>query len=469
MRYEKGISSMLNSLKVVLFVGAVFIPNSSWAQESTLAWGERLHFFRWLENYDDFEAKKDDMFAAFKHIELIDHSAAYLTIGGDYRGRYEHYSNQLFGLALDNSSSSRLQRFMLHADLQLESSRLFVQLAKYTEEGLTYGPRPLDESELDIQQAFYENNTAWGKIKVGRQEFILGGGKKTGVREGPNQRRSFDGINFTVKGDSKSAFDIFYMQEVQAKKESFKDSSSSDIKFYGVHAKALIAWDNDVSMDLFYYGYNHDHKAYEQGVGKEERYSIGTRLYKKRGNIQFDYELTYQNGDFEQYDISAWGFASETSFLVENIDWINNLGIRINYASGGNNSQDGKLGTYNALFPNAAYVSESALFAPSNIKDIQPFVNLKLTPNLAVFVGLDFLWRASKGDGLYINPGFPLLTSETSNDSFYGTQINVIVTWQLTHFFSIQGSYTNTNVGGFIKDSGGKDSQFYMNSVAFKF
>lgn len=460
---------MLNSLKLVLIIAVVLLSNSAWAQDSALDWGERLHFFRWLENYNNFEPKQEDSFAAFKHLKLTDNSTSYLTFGGDYRGRFEHYSNQLFGIISEDASNSRLQRFMVHADLQLQSSRLFVQLAKYTEEGLTHGSRPLDESELDIQQAFYESNADWGKFKVGRQEFILGGGKKTGVREGPNQRRAFDGINFTVKGDSKSAFNIFYMQEVQAKKDSFKDASSSARRFYGVHAKALLAWQNEVSMDLFYYGYSHDRKVYEQGVGKEERYSIGSRFYKKRGSIQFDYELTYQFGDFEQYNISAWGVASETSLLIESLDWVNKVGVRINYASGDNDSQDGELGTYNALFPNAAYVSEAALFAPSNVKDIQPFVNLQLAPNLTVFAGLDFLWRASKGDGLYVNPGFPLLTSQTSSDSFYGTQFNVIATWQITHFLSIQSFYTHTNVGDFIEEGEGQDSEFFMTSIAFKF
>ncbi|MCL1057500.1 alginate export family protein [Shewanella gelidimarina] len=460
---------MLNSLKIVSLISAFFISNLAWAEETSADWGERLRFFRWLENYDDFKANQGETFATLKRIALTDSRAAYLTIGGDYRARYEHYSNQMFALVSDDSSNSRLQRFMLHADLHLESSRLFVQLAQYTEDGLTHGPRPLDESALDIQQAFYETKTDWGKIKLGRQEFILGSGKKTGVREGPNQRRAFDGINVTIKGASKSTFDIFYMQEVQAQKESFKDSSSSDRRLYGVHANAFVTWDNDVSMDLFYYGYNHDRKVYEQGIGKEQRHSIGTRFYKKIGPIQFDYELTYQFGDFEQYDISAWGFASETSLLIENLDWLNEIGVRINYASGDSNSQDGELGTYNALFPNAAYVSESALFAPGNIKDIQPFANLQIAPNLTVFLGADFLWRASKDDALYVNPGVPILTSETSHHSFYGTQFNLTATWQITHFLSLQSFYTHTDVGDFIEESKGQDSEFFMTSFAVKF
>jgi len=259
------------------------------------------------------------------------------------------------------------------------------------------------------------------------------------------------------------------MQEVQPLKDSFDDSSSRGPKFYGVHANKVWAWENGLAIDLFYYGYEHEQLVYEQDIGKEKRRSLGIRFSKRQGDIQFDYELTYQFGDFAQDDISAWGVATETSVLTTKLDWLNKWGVRMNIASGDNDAQDGELGTYNALFPNAAYVSESAIFAPSNIKDIQPFVILQPTQNLTVFAGIDFLWRASKGDSLYVYPGFPLLTSDVSEETFYGTQFNIIATLKLNDFVNVQGFYTGTNVGSFIKNSGGKNSKFFMVSLGFKF
>lgn len=460
---------MLSSLKIVLFIIAVFISNSALGEETISDWGESLKFFRWMESYQDFTPIKKEPLSAIKRLKVSSERDYYLTVGGDYRGRYEHYSSQAFGLISNESSNSRLQRFLIHADLQLDSSRIFVQLSKFTEDGLINGPRPLDESNVDIQQAFYEQKKSWGKFKVGRQEFLLGGGKKTGVREGPNQRRAFDGATFIINTRDNSAVNLFYMQEVQPKKGAFEDKSTSARKFYGIHANEITRWNDSISLDLFYYGYDHDRKVYEQGIGKEKRHNIGTRLYKKRGNVQFDYELTYQFGDFEQDDISAWGIATETKYIIEQPSMIKDIGVRINYASGDSNAKDNKLGTYNALYPNAAYVSESAIFAPGNIKDIQPFVNLQFTNKLSVFAGLDFLWRTSKGDGLYINPGFPVASANSSDDSFYGTQFNMIATWQLTKFISLQGFYTHTNVGSFIQSNGGKDAQYAMTSIAFKF
>jgi hypothetical protein len=451
----------------------VFLSGSALAEETISDWGERLKFFRWMESYQDFTPIKEEPLSAIKRLKVSSESDYFLTVGGDYRGRYEHYSSQAFGLLSNESSNSRLQRFLIHGDLQLDSSRFFVQLSKFTEDGLINGPRPLDESDVDIQQAFYEKKTSWGwlqgKVKVGRQEFILGGGKKTGVREGPNQRRAFDGATFIINTEDTSSVNLFYMQEVQPNKGAFEDKSASARKFYGIHASEITRLNDSISLDLFYYGYDHESKVYEQGIGKEKRHSLGTRLYKKRGNVQFDYELTYQFGDFEQDNISAWGLATETKYVIEQPSVIKDIGVRINYASGDSNAEDSKLGTYNALYPNAAYVSESALFAPGNIKDIQPFVNLQFTNQLSVFAGLDFLWRASKGDGLYINPGFPVARADSSNASFYGTQFNVIATWQLTRFISLQGFFTHTNVGSFIKNNGGKDAQYAMTSIAFRF
>lgn len=460
---------MLNLSKIILITALIVISSLARAEDKPLEWGERLHFFRWLENYDNFVPDEEEGFASIKRITLTENNKPYLTIGGDYRYRFEHYSNQFFGILSTDSSNSRLQRVLLHGDLQLESSRVFVQLSQYSEEGLINGPRPLDESSADIHQAFFEQQTTWGNIRVGRQEFVLGGGKKTGVREGPNQRRAFDGIKLSLNGQAKYSTNLFYLQEVLPNKSSFEDSSSSGPKFYGIYANKLIDWSNHVSLDLFYYGYEHEQREYQQGIGREKRHSIGTRLYRNQGNIHFDYELTYQFGDFERSDIAAWGLATETLFTVDTSRWIKNWGVRLNYASGDNNSQDAKLGTYNALFPNAAYVSESALFSPGNIKDIQPFVLFSPANNITIFTGLDFLWRASKGDALYVNPGFPLLVSNSSNESYYGSQFNVIATWKLTDFFTLQSFYTKTNTGKFIEDNGGLDSEFFMLSAALRF
>lgn len=443
----------------------IIVSNIALADDNSLEWGERLQFFRWLEDYDNFEPKKKDYFSPIKHITLVDLRKPYLTIGGDYRNRYEYYSNQFFGLISTDSSNSQLQRFLLHGDLQFKSSRVFVQLSQHVEQGLKNGPRPLDESEVDIHQAFFDQRLDWGMLRIGRQEFSLAGGKKTGVREGPNQRRSFDGVSMTILTKAEKAINIFYLQEVQPSEKAFRDSSNHGPQFYGIYGNKILKNDKNIAMDLFYYGFEQEQRKYEQGIGQEKRHSIGVRFYKNRGDLHFDYEMTYQFGEFEQYDISAWGIATETSVQVDNINWIANWGVRLNYASGDDDSQDTKLGTYNSLFPSATYVS----FAPGNMKDIQPFVVFQPSKNITLFTGIDFLWRVSKGDGLYVNTGFPLVTSNASTAMFYGTEINLVSTWKLNDFFTIQSNYTKTNVGKFIKDSNGINSDFFMLSVALHF
>lgn len=83
-----------------------------WAKDVAAAdYGERLRFFRWSEDYRTLTDHQAG-FGAMKRIPLSDRAFPYLTLGGDYRFRFEHHSNQSFGLRGDFETDSALHRFM---------------------------------------------------------------------------------------------------------------------------------------------------------------------------------------------------------------------------------------------------------------------------------------------------------------------------------------------------------------------
>ncbi len=425
-------------------------------------YGERLRFYRWAEDYRTWSGDEPGL-GRYKHIALSDAPYPFLTIGGDYRARHEYYSNQNFGLSGDFSTNSTLHRFMLHGDLQFESARTFVQLAQYEEHGQRGGPGLLDESEIDLQQAFVDWTPDWGRIRVGRQEIVLGSGLKTGIREGPNQRRAFDGVRATIHD-----VDVFYAREVRPKRDAFADTSRDGTQFYGIYANELVSWQNDSHLDTFYFGYERDEGVFNQGTGKEHRQSIGARWWKKEGPLQFSYETTYQFGGFADDDISAWGLATETSIGLDHA-WSPRFGIRLNWASGDSNPDDDKLGTYNALFPNAAYVSEAAIFAPGNDRDIQPYVRFSPVENLTLFVAVDFLRRLKDGDGIYTIPGAPLISNDVSDAKQVATLFNLTAIWIPLPFVTVEGFYVNGQARDFVADAGGEDTQFLAVSIRVRF
>ncbi len=279
---------------------------------------------------------------------------------------------------------------MLHGDLQFKSARVFIQLADLKEHGQRGGPGPFDESNLGLQLVFVDWTSNWGKLRMGRQENFLGGGKKTGLREGPNQRRAFDEARFSMNLVDRGPLEFVYGREVQPNPNVFKDRSTGGPKLFGVWANSLFNWKEDVHLDLFYLSYERKNAIYNQGVGDEKRHSMGTRIWKREGFIQFDYEATYQFGNFASGDISAWDLTTETSFKLNDRTLQPRLGFKLNFASGDDNPNDNELGTYNALFLNPAYVSQAAIYAPGNGSDIQPFVEIHPHKALTLFTGIDF-------------------------------------------------------------------------------
>ena len=84
--------------------------------------------------------------------------------------------------------------------------RAFAQLKSGLEDGRTGGPRPSDEDRLDLHQAFGEAMVGAARrqlsLRAGRQEVAFGSSRLVSVREGPNVRRSFDGVRATVAARS---------------------------------------------------------------------------------------------------------------------------------------------------------------------------------------------------------------------------------------------------------------------------
>jgi Alginate export len=432
--------------------------------------GDRLRFFRWLEDYDivsDQELTTHPL-APLKRLAFSEAEYPYLTLGGDYRLRYEYYSNQFFGLRGDFSSDSVMHRVMLHGDLQFESARVFVQLADFEEQGQRGGPGPFDESDLDLQQAFVDWTPDWGRLRLGRQEISLGGGRKTGLREGPNQRRAFDGLRVTVNPAGRGPLDFIYSREVQANSEAFKDRSGNGPELFGVWASSLLSWSEVIHLDMFYLGVERERAVFNSATGDEKRHSIGARIWKRAGPVKFEYEATYQFGDFANGDISAWGLASETSFSFNQRSWQPRLGFRFNLASGDDDPNDNDLGTYNALFPNLAYVSEASIYAPGNGLDIQPFVELHPHRTLKLYAGMDFQWRLQRGDAVYASTG-PLIKNDVSDARFNAYLISLVVTWTPSPYVTVQGAYVHNDAGDVVRDAGGKDVEFFMFSFATRF
>src|ERR1043165_6052114 len=157
------------------------------------------------------------------------------------------------------------------------------------------------------------------------------------------------------------------------------------------------------NVDLYYLGLERKDAEFNQGTAREVRHTLGTRLWGKAHQLDYNFEFVYQFGTFGKGDISAWTAASDTGYTFESTPWKPRLGLKADSTSGDRNPNDRDLETFNPLFPRGAYFSEAGLIGPANFIDLNPCLDLRLTDQATLILGWDFFWRESSRDGLYNN------------------------------------------------------------------
>src|SRR5262249_37014373 len=131
---------------------------------------------------------RTDLFDPLKYIALTPHDpTSYLSLGGEIRERYEHYTNPGFGVpGQPHHDDYLLQRLPLHADLHVSDHlRVFVQGISGLQFGGTHEKAPTNQNPVDLQQAFLDLKlyadasapSAYLVVRGGRFEMSYGAGR----------------------------------------------------------------------------------------------------------------------------------------------------------------------------------------------------------------------------------------------------------------------------------------------------
>lgn len=380
--------------------------------------------------------------------------AADLDAGMDLRLRHEDYANDLWGAA-DNPDEAVLHlRAMPWAFLSAEPLRLSVQGIAAQARGLKAGPGPADETGLDLLQAA----TALDLIREGPVEVSLTGGRELlsfgserliGRRFGANVPQPFDGGRLALSGPDWCA-DVLTYQAVATGPGNFNDSPQQGRYVDGVYATLETEW-GGVDGYLLFTGA--DEVLYSQGSGRERRRTAGIRLFGEREGWSWNWEAMVQFGRFADTDIGAWSLASETGYRFADAPLSPRLLLRANIASGDDDPGDGRLGTFNPLFPKANYFGELTPIGPRNMMNLHPGLELELGHGFALSLAAAFSWREDLDDGLYGVPGQLLRPGDPAAGRHIGRQGEVVLGWDRGGVSAL-ASLSAFQPGAFLRDTG---------------
>lgn len=444
---------------------------------SLAAAGQTTPTFKPLRYDEDYARWRIDTNATWyermKHSPLHKNGNSYISFGGEARFQYFRYTNENSGEEPRDKDGYTLARYLFHADIHAgQSLRAFVQLQSSLVNGKP-ATSPVEENPLEVHQAFVDvkllDRTKAGlTLRVGRQELLYGIQRILAVRDGPNNRHSFDAAR-AIYTSGNYRLDILYGHYVAAKKGIFNDGFNDQSKLYGVYftRNKLPLLQN---IDLYYLGSWRDRAVFDDGVGKENRHSLGAHSWAQYGNWKYDVEGLYQAGRWNHGRIAAWTASLYTSYQFKQTPLKPELGIKTELISGDKQYGDGKLNTFNPLYPRGAYFGQAALIGPVNLFDVHPSVALSLHRRLTWNIDYDLFWRYSRHDGIY-GPNVALIYSGKGTDSKHiGNQLATEFIYVPNPFLYFRAEFTWFHSGAYLKAAGpGKDILFTGLTAQLKF
>lgn len=441
-------------MKNIILTLALLIPFSGFAQEfPNLKSTRQDEDYSFLKN----DTIKDNWYKTMKFLPLNDSKNTYLSFGGDIRFQYFYAKNENWGDGDQDKDGYVLSRYLFHSDLHVgKYFRAFVQLQSSAVGG-RIDPSPVDANPLEVHQAFADFNFINEKnkkliVRAGRQELSYGSQRLVALRDGPNNRQSFDGLKLMTGKENMSA-DFFFTHYVVARDGIFDDKSNQDRQFWGsylVFNKVPLI----KNIDVYYLGYKRAKANFDDATGKEIRHSLGTRIWGKSGNWRYDGEAVYQFGDVAEKNINAWTASINGGYRFNTVKFHPEIGFKTELISGDKTKGDSKLQTFNPLFPRGAYFGLASVIGPSNLIDIHPSISFEITKNIDWIIDYDMFWRYSGNDGIYAPNTSLIYPGNTTTKKKIGNQLETEIVWEPNPFLYFRLEATWFQAKDYIEASG---------------
>jgi hypothetical protein len=426
-----------------------------------------------------------------------------------YRGEYRNNNFDFApGKAANGTDGSwLLQRYrvgLLYAPLP--SLRFYVQ-GQDTRE---FGSPRLDvpgrfaaegDDTFDISQAWLElGDPAKSKLslKIGRQSMAFGDERLVGPLEWLNFARRFDAVRLNYN-------------EGPLKVSAFA-SSPMVSRSSGLNRSDWFDW-NDTGRNQYFSGLyaSYDSKPFgavdayvfhltqqsinagnlEDGVvsyasaaaraadhaAGSNFVTFGTRLKgdpKRLNGWEAEMETVGQVGRVGGRQLLAYAFHTGGGYNFK-APLKPRIFVDYNYGSGDNDPNDGKVETFQNLFPtNHKWYGFIDAFSWQNVHN--PQVTFQVSPSPSTMLRADYhaFWLADTNDAWYRANGVArvrqLNAAARAADNFVGQELDLTANWKMSKNFSVQGGYCHFFSGAYVRQTGPRadaDFVYVMTNLSF--
>lgn len=442
-------------------------PMSALLMLPLLATGGSKTEFLQLRYAEDFVAQRepcgdDHRMACWKARPIA--AGVSLSVGGDLRWRYEYTGNPGYGEDPQDRWGAWLQRHALFGDLRIgEHWRGFAQVGTSLANGRAGGPSPVDENRLDPMNLFVEWQSSSESerhvgVRAGIQEMRFGSARLVDMRDGTNVRRSFNAIRAYASLAS-WRIDAFSAAPRLTRPGSFDDGHSRSEALHGLYA---VRTTDAHALDVYLLHFDDRSARYVQGAGHERRWTLGVRTSGTRGPLDWNWESAIQWGRFGAGSIHAWTVATDTGYAFGQVAWRPRLALLAAVASGDRDPEDGRLGSFNPMYPRGNYFGEEASLGPRNFFNIQPTLSLHPSASVELNASVDLFWRHSTADGVYAPNGQLVRSPGRSTARHVATITSLGATWAPSPGWSTGVVFALSKPGRLLRETGPHETLRYL-------
>jgi hypothetical protein len=433
--------------------------------------------FSYLKN----DTSGKDLFNGIKYIPLNKTGTNYLTLGGEVRENYQWTKNENWGdipPTWVDDDGFIWHRLMVHSDLKIgKKIRVFAQLKNAIVISRAGGERAvIDRDDLSLHQAFIDYKFNKGKeqftIRAGRQEHNFGWGKLVSVREGPNNRQTFDGLTFIHENKNWNSR-LFFANDVSVANGVFDNKSVKDQYIYGIYSTHQIPSKAKLNVESYYIGSNRPAMILTNKIGTDKRHTVGVKLGTLKTGFLYEIEGIYQFGKFSNITISAYSVVGMVGY-----EWRKTkLQPKVQLFGGittGDKAATVKHNTFNPLYPRPPF-SQAFAFGVSNIDAAQLEISIRPIKPMRVSGGSFLLQRNSVNDGIYTPGVTPIRPMQWQNN--LGQLSKNLAIYNYIDFEYFVGRHWQINFqgaivppGDYIKQTGkGQTIYYLMAQTTFRF
>jgi outer membrane receptor protein involved in Fe transport len=145
------------------------------------------------------------------------------------------------------------------------------------------------------------------------------------------------------------------------------------------------------------------------------------------------------------------------------------LALSANVASGDDDADDRRLGTFNPINPNLNYFEEAAILAPQNFFNIEPEISWVITPRLGMALDWNFFWRLEENDAVYVRGLNPLPGTAGVKGRRVAHTPSISIDYQWSRQIKLDLSYSHFFARTVIRNADGKDISFLKLQMQWTF